>query len=30
MMEDNLNYYVRIYDEQLTEGNINISKHEIK
>ena len=24
MMEDNLNYYVRIYDEQLTEGNINL------
>ena len=24
MMEDNLNYYLRIYDEQLTDGNINI------
>ena len=25
MMEDNLNYYFRIYEEQLTEGNININ-----
>ncbi len=24
MMEDNLNYYLRIYDEQLTDGNIKI------
>ena len=24
MMVDNLNYYVRIYDEQFTEGNINL------
>ena len=24
MMEDNLNYYLRIYEEQLTDGNINI------
>ena len=23
-MINNLNYYVRIYDEQLTEGNINL------
>ena len=24
MMVDNLNYYVRIYDEQFTDGNINL------
>ena len=24
MMVDNLNYYIRIYDEQFTEGNINL------
>ena len=25
MMEDNFNYYLRIYDEQYTEGNINLN-----